>query len=146
MATRQEMRWLIAGLAAMSVTLDAWAQLPAVKSAGEVRYLSGGIGDDEELEIRRAAADFGMLLEFTEVERGNNHGKWSADIDVTVRSGNQAVLSTRTDGPLLLLRLAPGAYTVEAARKGVRQTKRIEVKPGKLARERYFWIVDTPLQ
>jgi hypothetical protein len=146
MATKQVVRRLIVGLAAAGVAAGAWAQLPAVKSAGDVRYLSGGVGDDEELEIRRAAAEFGVLLEFAEVERGNNHGKWSADIDVIVRSGNLAVLSTRADGPLLLMRLAPGAYTVEAARKGVRQTKRIEVKPGKLTRERYFWIVDAPLQ
>lgn len=133
---------LIAAVAAAGALSGAWAQLPAVKSAGEVRYLSGGVGDDEELEIRRAAGDFGVLVEFTEVERGSNHGKWSADIDVTVRAGNQVVLSTRTEGPLLLVRLAPGSYSIEANRRGASQTKRLEVRPGRLVRERFFWIVD----
>lgn len=146
MRAKRVVAGVAAGFIGTLLAWGAWAQLPAVRSAGEVRYLSGGIGDDEELEIRRAAADFGVLLEFAEVERGSNHGKWSADIDVTVRSGSQVVLSTRTDGPLLLMRLAPGVYAVEAARGGARQVKRIEVRPGKLARERYFWIVDAPLQ
>lgn len=131
-----------AALMTAALAGNGFAQLPAVKSAGEVRYLSGGIGADEELEIRRAAADFGVLLEFTEVERGSNHGRWSADIDVTVRAPGRVLLATRIDGPLLLLRLAPGVYDVQAVRNGALQIKRIEVKSGRPVRERYFWIVE----
>ena len=108
-------------------------------------YLCGGIGDDEEIQIRGAAKDYGMLLEFAEVERGTSHGRWTSDVSVTVKSGANAVLSTTTDGPLMLIRLKPGSYTVEAERYGAKQAKRIEVKSSGLVRERFFWIVDTPL-
>ena len=70
------------------------------------------------------------------------HGRWKSDVSVTVKSGANAVLNTTTDGPLMLIRLKPGSYTVEAERGGVKQTKRIEVKPLVLVRERIFWIVD----
>ena len=97
-------------------------------------YLSGGIGDDEEIQIRGAAKDYGMLLEFAEVERGTSHGRWTSDVSVTVKSGANAVLSTTTDGPLMLVKLKPGSFVVDAERQVVKQTKRIEVNANAVAR------------
>ena len=134
--------WLAAVIGLGALCPNAFGKLPAAKTGGAVTYLSGGIGDDEEIEIRHAAKDYGVLLEFAEVERGTSHGRWTADVSVTVKSGANAVLSTTTDGPLMLIRLKLGSYTVEAERGGVKQTKRIEVKAHVLVRERIFWIVD----
>ena len=97
-------------------------------------YLSGGIGDDEEIQIRGAAKDFGVLPEFAEVERGTSYGRWTSDVSVTVKSAANAVLSTTADGPLMLVKLKPGSYVVDAVRQGVKQTKRIEVKANAVAR------------
>ena len=134
--------WLAALICLGSLCTNAFSQLPAAKMQGAVSYVSGGIGDDEETQIRGAAKEYGVLLEFAEVERGTSHGRWTSDVSVTVKSGANAVLSTTTDGPLMLIRLKPGSYTVEAERGGVKQTKRIEVKAHVLVRERIFWIVD----
>ena len=97
-------------------------------------YLCGGIGDDEEIQIRGAAKDYGMLLEFAEVERGTSHGRWTSDVSVTAKSGANAVLSTTADGPLMLVKLKPGSYVIDAERQGVKQTKRIEVNANAVAR------------
>ena len=86
-----------------------------------------------------------MLLEFTEVERGTVHGRWSSDVKVTVKSGANVLLGMTTEGPLMLMRLKPGSYLIEAYSGGVKQNKRIEVKANALVRERFFWIVDAPL-
>jgi hypothetical protein len=123
----------------------ALAQLPPAKAQGPVSYLSGGIGDGEELEMRAAAKDFGVLLEFSEVERGTSHGRWTADIGVVIKSGSRVVLRATSEGPLMLIKLPPGTYMVEADRGGAVQTRRIEVKGNALVRERLFWIVDSPL-
>ena len=137
--------WIAALIGLTALCPNAFAQLPSVKAEGTVAYLSGGIGDDEEIEIRRAAKDYGVLLEFTEVERGTVHGRWSSDVKVTVKSGANVLLSRTTEGPLMLMRLKPGSYLIEAYRGGVKQNKRIEVKANALVRERFFWIVDAPL-
>jgi hypothetical protein len=120
----------------------AAAQLPPKQTRDGITFLSGGIGADEEAEIRRAAPDFGLQLEFTEVERGSTHGKWTADIEVVVRAGNQPLLRAKSDGPLMLIKLRPGAYFIEAARGAARQVRRVEVKAGAVARERFVWATE----
>ena len=137
--------WLAALICLGSLSTNAFSQLPAAKMQGAVSYLSGGIGDDEEIQIRGAAKEYGVLLEFAEVERGTSHGRWTSDVSVTVKSGANAVLSTTTDGPLMLVKLKPGSYVIDAERQGVKQTKRIEVNANAVARERFFWIVDAAL-
>ena len=137
--------WIAALIGLGALCPNAFGQLPSVKTQGAVTYLSGGIGDDEEAQIRSVARDFGVLLEFSEVERGSSHGRWTSDVKVSIKAGQSVMLSTATDGPLMLLRLKPGSYMVEAERSGATQAKRIEVKAGALVRERFFWIVDTPL-
>lgn len=137
--------WLAAALALGALCTNAFGQLPPVKTQGAVSYVMGGIGDSEEIDMRRAAKDYGTLIEFTEVERGTSHGRWMADANITIRAGNVVVLTETSVGPLLLVKLKPGSYTAEADRQGVKQTKRLEVKAGALARERFFWIVEGPL-
>ena len=137
--------WIAALIGLGVLCSNAFAQLPAVKTEGAVSYLSGGIGDDEEAQIRSAARDYGVLLEFSEVERGTSHGRWTADVKVSIKAGQGVLLSAATDGPLMLVRLKPGSYTVEAERNGAKQAKRIEVKASGLMRERFFWIVEESL-
>ena len=137
--------WIAALIGLTSLCTNAFGQLPAAKTQGAVSYLSGGIGDDEEIQIRSAAKEYGVLLEFAEVERGTAHGRWTSDVGVTIKSGANAVLSATADGPLMLVKLKPGSYVIDAERQGVKQTKRIEVKANGVARERFFWIVDAAL-
>ena len=137
--------WLAALIILGSLCTNAFSQIPVVKIQGAVTYLSGGIGDDEEIQIRREAKDYGVLLEFAEVERDTLHGRWTSDVSVTVKSAANAVLSTTTDGSLMLVKLKPGSYVIDAERQGVKQTERIEVNANAVARERFFWIVDAAL-
>ena len=138
--------WLAAVIGLGALCPNALAQLPVAKTSDGITYISGGIGDDEEIQIRRVAKDFGLLLEFTEVERGKTHGHWSSDVSVTVKMGAKALLTAQADGPLMVIQLKPGSYVVEAERAGVKLTRRVDVKTGAATRERFVWMVDTPLQ
>ena len=92
--------WLAAVIGLAALCPNAFAQLPPVKTSNGIAHISGGIGDDEEIQIRRAAKDFGLLLEFTEVERGKTHGHWSSDVTVTVKQGTVILFTAQADGPL----------------------------------------------
>ena len=92
--------WIAALIALGALCPNAFGQLPAKKTQNGASYLSGGIGDDEEIQIRRAAKDFGLLLEFTEIERGQAHGYWSSDVNVRVKAGANLLFSDRSDGPM----------------------------------------------
>ncbi len=137
--------WIAAVIGLTALCTNALGQMPVQKTQNGIAYVSGGIGDDEEIDMRRAAKDYGVLLEFSEVERGTSHGRWTADVNISIKAGTQAVFNARADGPLMLIRLKPGSYVAEAERQGVKQSKRIEVKAAAPARERFFWIVDTAL-
>ena len=138
--------WLAAVIALGAMCPNAFGQLPFKKTQNGVSYLSGGIGDDEEIQIRRAAKEFGLLLEFTEVERGQSHGHWSSDVNVRVRSGSKLLLSDTADGPLMLIKLEPGHYVIEAERASVKHSRKTEVKANAVVRERFVWVVDAELK
>ncbi len=138
--------WIAAVIGLGALCPNAFAQMPASKTSNGITYASGGIGGDEEIHLRRAAKDFDLLLEFTEIERGKPHGHWASDVKVTIKSGTAVLFNAEADGPLMLIRLKPDTYVVEAANAGVKHVRRVEVKAGTPARERFIWTVDAPLQ
>ena len=87
--------WIAAFISLTALCTNAFGQIPAEKLHNGIAYVSGGIGDDEEIHIRRAAKDYGVLLEFAEVERGTSHGRWTADVNLRVKAGAQTVFSAR---------------------------------------------------
>ena len=106
----------------------ARAQMPEEKTVAGISYVAGGIGDSEVAAMQAQASSYSAMIEFVEVEAGSQHGNWTADIAVDIKSGTQLLASINVPGPLLLLRLAPGRYTLEATHGDVKLTKVLEVK------------------
>lgn len=116
------------------------AQMPEPRTAGGVTYVAGGIGEGEVAAMREQASGYSALIEFVEVEAGSLHGNWTADVAVDVKSAGRILASINVPGPMLLLRLAPGRYTLEATRADVKLTRTIEVKArARPLRERFIW-------
>jgi hypothetical protein len=116
------------------------AQALEVHTAGGVTYLTGGIGTDEVAALRKQAPAYSAMIEFVEVEAGSQRGDWTADVAVDVKSGKQTVASINVSGPMLLLRLAPGRYTLEATHGTVKLVKSLDIKAGgPPLRERFIW-------
>jgi hypothetical protein len=118
----------------------AVAQVPASVNAGKVTYVTGGIGESEVTAMRAQAREYSALIEFVEIEPGNPRGVWTADVAVSIKSGKEVLATFDATGPLLLLRLPAGRYTVEATHGGVAMSKPLAVAAGaNPAQERFIW-------
>ena len=120
-----------AGLA-IAPALPAQADLPRQEHMqGSIAYVSGGIGEDEAQAMKQAAASYPLTLELA-APSGGPHDEYVSDAKVEIRDrqGN-AILSTRTEGPLVLIRLPSGTYTVDVAWNGAVKHKTIDIDTGK---------------
>ena len=107
--------------------MGAWAQerLPAGKQAGEVHYSCGGIGLDESSAMRAAMKDYPLALLFAAA-----NGEYLADLQVELQSAQGSEKFT-AGGPICLLRLPAGHYTVKSTTKdGRSQSQKVQVGAG----------------
>jgi hypothetical protein len=114
------------------------AVLPDIRSINGVDYLSGGIGLDESRAIHAAASRW--PLQITMAEISNGRAVWIGAADVRIRDArSRAVLEFRSDGPLALVRLDPGRYTVEARFNGVALKRDVVIVTGTPQRVMIVW-------
>ncbi len=133
-----ERAWLFALLIAISglVSMPAGAQrLPPLQSNGSVEYVSGGIGQEEVDALKQAEGGFPLTLEFAasaEKPTADSTDPYVANADVNIRDASgRDVLNVRTEGPLLLVKLPSGQYTVDAQWNGVRKRHSVAVSESK---------------
>ncbi|MFE8646180.1 hypothetical protein ACFX58_13940 [Sphingomonas sp. NCPPB 2930] len=89
----------------------AFAQVPALQGQGAVRHVCGGIGSDESTAFRAAMKDHPLSLLFARAS-----GDYLADVQVDVQDAQgKSVLSTQAAGPVCLVDLPKGRYTVHAS-------------------------------
>jgi len=139
---RSNLHYLRAALLAAGLLFCAagQAQTPAPQAAGNITYLTGGIGENEVAAMRAEAPGYSLMFEFVEIEPGSQHGSWTADVAVQVRSGSEIIANIAANGPLLLLRLAPGRYVVEATHNDIKLAKTFEIKAkAPVLRDRFIW-------
>jgi len=118
-----EARSLVPTRRAVFALLFAWLALPLLSSGADIGalppqriirgipYLSGGIGQDEQEAMKAAATRYDLLLTF--VESGS--GAYISDVRVAIDNRlGERVFEISTDGPLLLVKLPVGRYTVSA--------------------------------
>ena len=123
--------WLPAlALAAGLASTGAIAQTPATQTAGAVQYRCGGIGVDESNAMRAAMKDYPLALLFAA-----SGGDYLADIQVQISGANDA--SFTAGGPVCLLKLPEGRYTVKATTKDGRD-KSQSVEVGKASKSLDF--------
>lgn len=87
-----------------------------------IPWMSGGIGDEARDDMRSAAAGYNVHLVFSD-----RQGAYLADIPFAVsRLDGREIQSGVSEGPLLYLKLPPGAYRISANIDGAWQSKRIQ--------------------
>ncbi len=116
--------------AVVAALLLGAAALPSVavevRRAGDVYWVSGGVGSDELGETLIALPDYNLKL-LTAAEKS---GAFLFGVQVVVRdAGGRTVLETSLDGPWLLARLPPGRYELTATYGGRPQTRSFAVPP-----------------
>ena len=100
--------------------------LPAERSQGSVTYVTGGIGKDESDAMKQAASRYSLAIEMS--SPAGPRAEYVADVKIDIRDQQgKTVLSTTSDGPILLAKLPPGRYTVNASKNGTSQQRDIVV-------------------
>ena len=109
--------------------------LPRVQTRGDVQFVTGGIGKDEADAMKQAEAQFPLTLEFAasgEKPVATAPVPYVSDALVDIRDAHgRGVLSARSEGPLVLIRLPAGNYTIEAEWNGVRKKRTIALAENK---------------
>ena len=109
-----------------------------VRGGEDARWVGGGIGESERVDMLMLLPDFNLRV-LTVAEKS---GAYLAGAAVVVRNAaGRVVLETAIDGPLLLARLPPGKYEVQATYGGKAQTRTFTI-PASGRRELFlYWVV-----
>ena len=134
---------LLCATAAAFLFSNAYTQVsvPNVQRYGSTQYISGGIGIDECKAIQTEACNWPLQLMFSEVKSGQTMGAWVSDVDIKItdKDGN-SVLSTITEGPLMLVKLPAGTYTLTANYLGKLATRTINIRDGHSQTVSVHWV------
>lgn len=110
--------WIVSiGIMLITASASATDRLPP---------LSGGIGESGREMIQQHQADYSLKLVFV-----GEGGMYLSDVDVVVTDTSGHMIShTTTEGPILLIDLPSGTYTITAASEGISQTTTVTVGKG----------------
>ena len=106
--------WTLAAAADLNAPVDMQAVQLQPQEQNGVRYLQGGIGQDEANALRKTTG-YDLLVELSTGPEGKFQS--GATVDIYGAQG-QPVLSVTDVGPLLYVQLPPGKYKVTGNAQG----------------------------
>jgi len=113
----------------------ASAQLQPQQQGG-IRYLHGGIGEDERFELAAQRADYSLRLTFA-VKRA---GHFVADVEVRIAAADKReILRAASDGPWFYAQLPTGKYVVTASYGGNAQSRTVQVRDKGAVGLHFYW-------
>jgi hypothetical protein len=105
--------------------------------AADVPYVSGGVGADARQELLAKEREYNL-----KIIAADKSGDYLADVQVVIESARkERVLDTTMDGPILLVKLAPGTYTVRATLDAKTLTRTVTIAAQGLRQEDFRWDV-----
>ena len=109
-----------------------------VRGGEDARWVSGGIGEDERVDMLMLLPDYNLRV-LTAAEKS---GAYLAGAEVVVRDATgRAVLEAELAGPFLLARLAPGKYEMQATYGGKAQTRTFTIAASGRRELFLYWVV-----
>ena len=98
------------------------------QTQGEVIFVTGGVGTDEQQAMKDMKSEYNLSLLFS--EKGS--GEYISDVKVRIKDTNGNIcLEAVSDGPMLFVKLKPGRYTVTVDRNGNVFDKQINLEGAK---------------
>lgn len=126
--------WISAGVLAVCTAAPFWAaaqtnsnstptmaDLAVQRSAAGIDYVNGGVGDEDRaaMSARQRELPFKLVL-------SNGIGEYIVASTLAVRTPRGELLSLQDAGPIVMMKLPPGQYTLEATWHG--KTERRSVR------------------
>ena len=113
---------LLSGAGASALRADDADDQPNTNAAG-ITYVSGGIGSDSILALHAMESQYNLKLVCVD-----KTGKYLSDVKVTITNGaNKVLLNSTTAGPVLMVKLPPGSYQIDASSADEAQHQRAHV-------------------
>ena len=112
---------------------------PPIRIAQGIEYMCGGKSSAEASFMETVAPRWAATLEFA-VSRGKP-GQFPSDVKVVVRErySGRLVMEAATGAPIMLARLDPGAYQVEATLAGITLQQPLTVFNGLSSKALFVW-------
>ncbi|HSD43843.1 MAG TPA: hypothetical protein VLD36_18490 [Burkholderiales bacterium] len=127
-------RWVLGLVLGLGLAGTAVAQI-ALQSMNDIRYVSGGIGEEERGEMLLMLPDYNLKL----VAAAQGSGGFLAGVRLAALDARGVtLLETTLDGPWLMARFPPGRYELQVTYGGATQ-KRVATIPAKGHRIEYFY-------
>ena len=105
--------------------------------AADVPYISGGAGADAREELLAKEKEYNL-----KVITAEKSGDYLAGVKVVIESARkERVLDTTMDGPILLVKLAPGTYTIRATSDAKTLTRTVTTAAQGLRQADFRWDV-----
>ncbi len=99
------------------------SEMPATNASIASRYRCGGVGSDDSAAMRAQMKEHPLSLLFAQPD-----GAYLADIEVSIQGpADVQPLSFRANGPVCLIDLPAGNYTVHASSNGVTKKESVIV-------------------
>jgi len=106
-----------------------------VQSAGNVTYVSGGVGLESLDQLSSIARDFNLKLVFA-----LNSGAYLSGVQVEIAdSKGTTVVDAMSDGPWFMAKLPTGSYRVMATVAGKTEKRQVTVGPSQLKTVDFRW-------
>jgi hypothetical protein len=106
-----------------------------MQTAGNVPYVSGGIGIDAIDRLDTMTSQFNVKLVFA-----FKSGEYLSDVNVTITdAAGKTILDTKSDGPWLMAKLRPGQYQIAASFAGQMERRSVSVGTAKLNTVDFRW-------
>lgn len=144
MTTMFSLRPLVAlGAAALmfgAAPAQAAANPPIQMAPQGVEFMCGGQRSAAELAfMERVSPRWGATVEFA--VNGAPRGSFATPVHVSMRNkyNDEHVLEAQADGPLMVARLAPGTYEVQATLGPLTLTQTLIVRLGQPGRTLFTW-------
>ena len=100
--------------------------IPPLQTQGVARYACGGVGEPSSGAMLAARKDYPLSLLFATVS-----GEYMASVTVTIKDAKGAsVLKVPTTGPICLIKLPDGNYSIDAQAMGKTKSQAVTIGGG----------------
>ncbi len=112
------------------------SELLDIQNYRGIRYVSGGVGEDERAELNALSSRFNLRLLFAM----QSSGSYVADVRVNIRDERGGLaLVAKSKGPWFFAALPPGTYTIEAEASGSVQRQTVRIGGTAQSRLNFYW-------
>jgi hypothetical protein len=143
---RRGAAWVWGAAALLSAMAAHAVYNPPILMTNGVEYMSGGVSSDEAQLMQEVEPRWPASFEFA--VKGDKAPVAAQAVTLTIRdaSGNAVLSQVASGGPILVARLDPGHYEVEASLGGQVQKQQIDVLAGQSSHTVFTWPSGTVMQ